>query len=69
MVSVALFIPNIIGYFRAITGVLGFYYTDSNPQYVHCIALTNRMFTTLYFISYILDAFDGVCARKFNQCR
>lgn len=68
MTSVALFIPNIIGYFRAITGVLGFFFVDSNPQYVRSSKLTPRMFTLLYFISYILDAFDGVCARKFNQC-
>lgn len=33
MVSVALFIPNIIGYIRAITGILSFYFVDSNPRY------------------------------------
>ena len=31
MVSVALFIPNIIGYIRAVTGILSFYFVDSNP--------------------------------------
>ncbi|KNB46688.1 hypothetical protein JH06_0781 [Blastocystis sp. subtype 4] len=58
MVSVALFIPNIIGYIRAVTGILSFYFVDSNPT----------AFCWLYFISYILDALDGVCARRFNQC-
>ncbi|KAK8800963.1 hypothetical protein WA538_003984 [Blastocystis sp. DL] len=58
MVSVALFLPNIIGYIRAITGVAAFYFVDTHPN----------VFTVLYFISYILDALDGVCARKFDQC-
>ena len=31
MVSVALFVPNIIGYIRAVTGILSFYFVDSNP--------------------------------------
>ena len=30
--------------------------------------LIDSVFTVLYFISYILDALDGVCARKFDQC-
>ena len=33
MVSVALFIPNIIGYVRAITGVAAFYFVDTHPKY------------------------------------
>lgn len=33
MVSVALFIPNIIGYIRAITGVAAFYFVDTHPKY------------------------------------
>ena len=31
-------------------------------------SLIASVFTVLYFISYILDALDGVCARKFDQC-
>ncbi|KAK8827648.1 hypothetical protein WA577_007195 [Blastocystis sp. JDR] len=58
MVSVALFVPNIIGYVRAITGIIAFYFAESNP----------RLFCLLYFISYILDAFDGVAARHLGQC-
>jgi len=33
MVSVALFLPNIIGYIRAITGVAAFYFVDTHPKY------------------------------------
>ncbi len=34
MVSVALFVPNIIGYVRAITGIIAFYFAESNPRCV-----------------------------------
>lgn len=32
MVSVALFLPNIIGYVRAITGIISFLFVDTNPK-------------------------------------
>lgn len=32
MVPVALFLPNIIGYVRAVTGIASFYFADSNPR-------------------------------------
>ena len=32
MVSVALFLPNIIGYIRAITGIISFLFVDTNPK-------------------------------------
>ena len=32
MVSVALFVPNIIGYVRAITGIAAFYFAELNPR-------------------------------------
>lgn len=54
--NVYLFIPNLIGYVRAIAGVLAFYY------YQDC-----GIFWTLYFISYFLDCLDGYAARYFGQ--
>ena len=70
MTKVALFVPNLIGYLRAITGIVGFYFSDTKPAYNHCLlVLSNRLFCGLYFISYILDAFDGVAARRLNQCK
>lgn len=69
MTRVALFVPNIIGYLRAITGIAGFYFCDTNPWYslpLHFYLYS--LFMTLYAISYVLDAFDGVAARRLNQC-
>ena len=68
MVSVALFLPNIIGYVRAITGIISFLFVDTNPKYVYSTCLICSLFCCFYFFSYILDAMDGVAARKFNQC-
>lgn len=68
MVSVALFLPNIIGYVRAITGIISFLFVDTNPKYVCSTCMICSLFCCFYFFSYILDAMDGVAARKFNQC-
>eukprot|EP01138_Halocafeteria_seosinensis_P015677 gb/GECG01015998.1/.p1 GENE.gb/GECG01015998.1/~~gb/GECG01015998.1/.p1 ORF type:complete len:219 (+),score=9.58 gb/GECG01015998.1/:1-657(+) len=57
-VPVALFVPNIIGYVRVLTGVLSFPYALHSPW----------MFLGLYAFSYALDALDGVAARGLNQC-
>ena len=56
--SVLFFIPNLIGYGRIILGGLAFYYIDS------CWVAT----VICYALSEILDAFDGMAARHFNQC-
>ncbi len=54
---VFLFIPNIIGYFRFIALFASFFTYQDYP------ILT----VVLYGVSQILDAFDGMAARKFNQ--
>jgi CDP-diacylglycerol--inositol 3-phosphatidyltransferase len=54
---VFLFIPNIIGYFRFIALFASFFTYQEHP------ILT----VILYGVSQILDAFDGMAARKFNQ--
>ncbi|XP_014493211.1 probable CDP-diacylglycerol--inositol 3-phosphatidyltransferase 2 [Vigna radiata var. radiata] len=55
--SVYLYIPNIIGYIRVLLNCFAF---------SQC--LTNKaLFAFLYFLSFVCDAVDGWCARKFNQ--
>mmetsp|Transcript_29124 Transcript_29124/g.45645 ORF Transcript_29124/g.45645 Transcript_29124/m.45645 type:complete len:219 (+) Transcript_29124:265-921(+) len=54
--NVYLFIPNLIGYVRVLTGLIAFYQTDKW-----------EIFFTFYFISYFLDCIDGLAARKFKQ--
>ncbi|KAK7312262.1 hypothetical protein VNO77_36012 [Canavalia gladiata] len=55
--SVYLYIPNIIGYIRVLLNCVAF---------SQC--LTNKVFfSMLYFLSFVCDAVDGWCARKFNQ--
>ncbi|KAK4285320.1 hypothetical protein QN277_002032 [Acacia crassicarpa] len=55
--SVYLYVPNIIGYIRVIVNCAAFY-----------ICFRNRiLFCILYFFSFVCDAVDGWCARKFNQ--
>mmetsp|Transcript_14282 Transcript_14282/g.28473 ORF Transcript_14282/g.28473 Transcript_14282/m.28473 type:complete len:218 (-) Transcript_14282:306-959(-) len=54
--NVYLFVPNIIGYVRIITGILAFLYAHDW-----------RLFFGFYFISYFLDCLDGLAARKLNQ--
>ena len=52
-----LYIPNIIGYIRAVFMILSWNDALSNP---------NR-FLVFYAISYMLDMADGLAARSFNQ--
>ena len=54
---VFLFIPNIIGYLRFVALFVTFFTYQTRP------GLT----VLLYGISQVLDAFDGMAARKFNQ--
>ncbi|KAK3193881.1 hypothetical protein Dsin_025191 [Dipteronia sinensis] len=55
--SVYLYIPNIIGYIRVLLNV-----------YAFAICFSQKwVFSTLYFVSFVCDAVDGWCARKFNQ--
>jgi CDP-diacylglycerol--inositol 3-phosphatidyltransferase len=56
--NVFLFIPNIIGYFRYLFIVLAIFTYRTHP-----IATI-----LLCAVSSILDAFDGMAARKYNQC-
>lgn len=52
------FIPNIIGYFRFVLLIVTvFTFRDQPIITVVC-----------YSLSQILDAFDGMAARRFNQC-
>ncbi|KAI4186108.1 MAG: hypothetical protein L6R41_003680 [Letrouitia leprolyta] len=55
--NVFLFYPNIIGYSRIILAIASLYYMPLHP----------RTCSLLYSISCLLDALDGVAARKFNQ--
>lgn len=58
--NVFLFVPNLIGYVRVLTGLASLAY-----------ALNQETFTVaagLYTFSYALDALDGVAARKLGQC-
>ena len=55
---VFLFVPNIIGYFRFFFGFLAIFTYLSHPL------LTILLLT----VSSVLDAFDGMAARKLNQC-
>ncbi|GAV69016.1 CDP-OH_P_transf domain-containing protein [Cephalotus follicularis] len=55
--SVYLYIPNIIGYIRVLMNCIAFAYCFSNK----------RLFSVLYFVSFVCDGVDGWCARRFNQ--
>ncbi|KAJ0009993.1 hypothetical protein Pint_34309 [Pistacia integerrima] len=55
--SVYLYIPNIIGYVRVLMNSVAFAICFSDKW----------VFSILYFISFVCDAVDGWCARKFNQ--
>lgn len=55
--SVYLYIPNIIGYMRVLINCVAFALCFSNK----------RIFSVLYFFSFVCDGIDGWCARKFNQ--
>ncbi|EXJ61025.1 CDP-diacylglycerol-inositol 3-phosphatidyltransferase [Cladophialophora yegresii CBS 114405] len=55
--NIFLFIPNIIGYVRIVTALASLYYMPLHP----------RTCSALYSFSCILDAADGLAARRYNQ--
>ncbi|KAK8210950.1 CDP-alcohol phosphatidyltransferase-domain-containing protein [Phyllosticta capitalensis] len=55
--NIFMFIPNQIGYSRIVLAVASLYYMPLHP----------RTCSLLYSISCLLDALDGVAARKFQQ--
>ncbi|KAH7518408.1 hypothetical protein FEM48_Zijuj09G0168400 [Ziziphus jujuba var. spinosa] len=55
--AVYLYIPNIIGYIRVLMNIVAFAQCFSNK----------KLFSILYFVSFVCDGIDGWCARKFNQ--
>ncbi|KAI4140545.1 MAG: hypothetical protein L6R39_005753 [Caloplaca ligustica] len=55
--NIFLFYPNIIGYSRIILAIASLYYMPLHP----------RTCSLLYSVSCLLDALDGVAARRFNQ--
>lgn len=56
--NVFFYYANIIDYLRFILLIIGIFYSFTHPL----------LFVSLYFISFILDLFDGLVARYFNQC-
>ena len=58
MVSVLLYVPNVIGYIRLVLMILSWEYAYKDPQ----------IFIILYALTYGLDMMDGLAARAFNQC-
>ncbi|KAL8091623.1 hypothetical protein AgCh_034036 [Apium graveolens] len=56
-ITVYLYIPNIIGYTRILMNIFAF------PICFY----GRKLFSLLYFISFVCDALDGWFARKFNQ--
>ena len=55
--NIFLYYANIMDYFRVVSAMGAFYIAKSNPF----------AFEVLYFISFILDAFDGMVARAAGQ--
>jgi CDP-diacylglycerol--inositol 3-phosphatidyltransferase len=55
--NVYLFVPNIIGYIRVVTAATALYIMPSHP----------KVCTAVYFVSCILDVFDGMAARALGQ--
>ncbi|CAA0825740.1 Probable CDP-diacylglycerol--inositol 3-phosphatidyltransferase 2 [Striga hermonthica] len=55
--TVYLYVPNVIGYARIIMNCFAFAICFENK----------RLFSILYFISFVFDALDGWFARKLNQ--
>ncbi|KAJ8538429.1 hypothetical protein K7X08_027650 [Anisodus acutangulus] len=55
--NVYLYIPNIIGYLRILMNCVAF---------AVCF-VDKKLFSLLYFVSFVCDALDGWFARKFNQ--
>ena len=60
--DICLYIPNLIGYFRFITNMIAMYYAFDSRDGMW------QRFIFFYVISMGLDAFNGMAARKFNQC-
>lgn len=59
--DVLLYIPNLIGYMRIICASIGLLLMICTPQYWLPAIL-------LYLMNFIGDLFDGLVARKYNQC-
>lgn len=57
MVSIYLYVPNLIGYTRIILMFTAYHYAESMPY----------VFFICYFLSQFFDMFDGMAARAFNQ--
>ncbi|OCF73568.1 CDP-diacylglycerol-inositol 3-phosphatidyltransferase [Kwoniella mangroviensis CBS 8886] len=55
--NVFLFVPNLIGYVRVLTAAASLVFMPYHPKWC----------TTLYFVSCMLDAFDGMAARALGQ--
>lgn len=55
--SVYLYIPNILGYIRIFMNCVAF---------AQCFS-SKKLFSVLYFLSFVCDGLDGWLARKFNQ--
>jgi len=55
--NIFIFIPNLIGYFRIVLCLASLYFMPLHP----------RRCSFLYSISCLLDALDGIAARKFEQ--
>ena len=56
-INIYLYYANVMDYFRVVLAMFAFYIAKTCPI----------TFVISYFISFILDAFDGEVARKFNQ--
>ena len=59
--DVLLYVPNLIGYGRVILTIVSFFFMIFHPH---------RWFLALwlYIASFVGDLFDGLAARKFDQC-
>jgi CDP-diacylglycerol--inositol 3-phosphatidyltransferase len=57
MNRVFLYVPNIIGYLRAVLLIVAFFFALNAPV----------VFIILYAVSYLLDALDGLTSRALNQ--
>lgn len=55
--NIFLFIPNLIGYARVVLALVAFYFAFTNAA----------VFIVCYSTSALLDLFDGMAARAFNQ--
>ncbi|KAK5050059.1 hypothetical protein LTR84_004179 [Exophiala bonariae] len=55
--NIFLFLPNIIGYARVVLAIASLYYMPLHP----------RTCSGLYSVSCLLDAADGIAARRYNQ--